>query len=87
MSEPTAEIEHSVLRAMGIPGWGESNMELLEMAREDLADAQALLVKLHNKLDNDESRLARMVSERVARAKERVEICHNELDVERAAQN
>ena len=83
MSEPTVEVEIEILRDAGLPGWGETKMELLEKARQDVVDASVLLVKMRGKLDHDESCLESMASTLIERAKERIDMCHNELDCER----
>lgn len=89
--EETVEIEVATLRAEGLPGWGETKMELLEKARSHIADALALLDTVPDPVDTHgigdsrlrpEDRLRRMIKERLNRAKERVDICHNDLDVE-----
>ena len=86
MTERTVEVEESLLREY-MPGWGESNMELLDKARRDLADGEALLQALNNELEpmfrTDCLRLATMALDKLNTAHERIDICHNELDVER----
>lgn len=92
MSEPTVEIEISTLRAEGLPGWGETKMELLKKAESHISDALALLDTFPEPVDTHgigdhrlrpEDRLRRMIRERLNRAKTRVDMCHNDLDCER----
>ena len=87
MSEPTIEIEVSVLNHH-IPGWGESNMDLVANARTDIDDAMAILQQLrtpcrHDALRSAEDRLLGMAVAKLKDANNRVDICHNELDCER----
>ena len=83
MTEPTIEVTLSMLRAYSLPGWGETNMELLDEARKDLVKVSVLLAKMRNGLNQDESCLESIASTLISRAKERIDICHNELDCER----
>ncbi len=81
--EEKIELSLSVLRALNAPGFGESNMELLEKAGQDLVDAAVLLVKLKQEVAHDERRVATLAEDLIARAKTRVDICLNDLDCER----
>ena len=49
-NEPTVEVELSILRHSSLPGWGESKMELLEKAKQDLVNASVLLVNFYGRL-------------------------------------
>lgn len=89
----TIEIEIGVLRELDAPGWGETKMELLTKAREDICTALAVLKSIPEPEDthgvgdrrlSPEDRIRRVVIERLDRAKTRVDICHNELDCERS---
>ena len=84
MSEPTIEVPLSMLQHYSVPGFGESNMDLLETAKRDLVNAGVLLVKLRAcDLDHDEACLEGMASTLITRSIERIGMCHNELDCER----
>ncbi len=87
MSEQTVEIAESILTAE-IVGWGESNMELVGNARSDICDAMAILQELrtpceHDVLRNHSDRLLGIALAKLKDAKNRVDICYNELDCER----
>ena len=70
-----------------ITGWGESNMELLEKARTDIADAQVLLKSLRQEVESmaeiQYPRLTEMALDKLRTAYARIDMLHNELDVER----
>ena len=70
-----------------IPGWGESKIELLDKASLDIADVEALLQTLNKELEpmfrTDCPRLVEMALDKLRTAHERIDMCHNELDVER----
>ena len=83
MTERTAEVAESLLREYCV-GWGESKMDLLENAGEDLASVSVLLTAVCNSIDqHDKESLANVAFEKLTNAIQRVEMCHNELDVER----
>lgn len=80
-TEPTVEIEISLLS--DLPGWGETKMELLDKARRDIEKASILLVQIRDELSYDAGCLESMAATLLKRAKERVDMCHNDLDIER----
>ena len=90
--EECVEIEISLLQRAGLPGWDETKMELLDKANSDISDALSILGTFKEEPDThgvghhrltESQRLRRLVVERLTRARERVAICHNELDCER----
>lgn len=83
MTEPTVEIAESVLCAELVT-WGESNMELLENALEDILAVTMLIGALEQmELGDGTTVLLKIAQEKLHNAQRRVETCHNELDVER----
>ena len=83
LNERTIEIPVSMLVAE-IAGWGESNMDLLENAEKDLDAVESLLTFINTPLkDRNRESLVRLAGEKLANARSRVQICHNELDCER----
>ena len=65
-----------------IPGWGESKVVAMKLARQNLVDATVLLAQIRE-LDHDDDRLHMMALEEIEKAISRIDIFHNEeLDEE-----
>ena len=85
MSEKEITVPMSLLE--DLPGWDESKMVLADKARTDIADAEVLLGALFTEVDKladyELPGLTRMALKKLQDAYARIDMLHNELDVER----
>ncbi len=82
--ESTVEVAESLLCEY-VPGWGESNMELLEKAEASLCDLAGMLdaIAFLSSTGGSTSSYIKIARAALSDAKERIQLCHNELDVDR----